>query len=130
MHSKYIELFKEIAKATSISAEQVMDYDKQKDDAKGYEAAETLHKDFIELYDKIRDKNFDGQLAREDFARLLVGTLIIMNQLNDRITALKKAMTGYQTDVMPKLQDIVDNTKTNEEAMAMAEEKFSIKEEN
>lgn len=130
MHSKYIELFKEIANATAISAEQVMDYDKQKDDAKGYEAAETLHKDFIELYDKIRDKNFDGQLAREDFARLLVGALIIMNQLNDRITALKKAMTGYQTDVMPKLQDIVDNTKTNEEAMAMAEEKFSIKEEN
>ena len=130
MHSKYIELFKEIANATAISAEQVMDYDKQKDDAKGYEAAETLHKDFIELYDKIRDKNFDGQLAREDFARLLVGTLIVMNQLNDRITALKKAMTGYQTDVMPKLQDIVDNTKTNEEAMAMAEEKFSIKEEN
>lgn len=130
MHSKYIELFKEIANATAISAEQVMDYDKQKDDAKGYDAAETLHKDFIELYDKIRDKNFDGQLAREDFARLLVGTLIIMNQLNDRITALKKAMTGYQTDVMPKLQDIVDNTKTNEEAMAMAEEKFSIKEEN
>lgn len=130
MHSKYIELFKEIANATAISAEQVMDYDKQKDDAKGYEAAETLHKDFIELYDKIRDKNFDGQLAREDFARLLVGTLIIMNQLNDRITALKKAMTGYQTDVMPKLQDIVDNTKTSEEAMAMAEEKFSIKEEN
>ena len=130
MHSKYIELFKEIANATAISAEQVMDYDKQKDDAKGYEAAETLHKDFIELYDKIRDKNFDGQLAREDFARLLVGTLIIMNQLNDRLTALKKAMTGYQTDVMPKLQDIVDNTKTNEEAMAMAEEKFSIKEEN
>lgn len=130
MHSKYIELFKEIANATAISAEQVMDYDKQKDDAKGYEAAETLHKDFIGLYDKIRDKNFDGQLAREDFARLLVGTLIIMNQLNDRITALKKAMTGYQTDIMPKLQDIVDNTKTNEEAMAMAEEKFSIKEEN
>ena len=130
MHSKYIELFKEIANATAISAEQVMDYDKQKDDAKGYEAAETLHKDFIELYDKIRDKNFDGQLARGDFARLLVGTLIIMNQLNDRITALKKAMVGYQTDVMPKLQDIVDNTKTDEEAMAMAEEKFSIKEEN
>lgn len=130
MHSKYIELFKEIANATAISAEQVMDYDKQKDDAKGYETAETLHKDFIELYDKIRDKDFDGQLAREDFARLLVGTLIIMNQLNDRITALKKAMTGYQTDVMPKLQDIVDNTKTDEEAMTMAEEKFSINEEN
>ena len=130
MDKKYTTLFRDLAQATAATAEQVMDYDKQKDDAKGYEAAETLHKDFIELYDKIRDKNFNGQLAREDFARLLVGTLIIMNQLNDRITALKKAMTGYQTDVMPKLQDIVDNTKTNEEAMAMAEEKFSIKEEN
>lgn len=130
MHSKYIQLFKEIAKATSVSAEQVMDYDKQKDDTKGYEAADTLRQDFNALFDKIGSKDFDGQLTRADFARLLVGVLIIMNQLNDRITALKKAMAGYQTDVMPKLQNIVDNTKTDEEAMAMAEEKFSIKEEN
>ena len=130
MHSKYIQLFKEIAKATSVSAEQVMDYDKQKDDNKGYEAADTLRRDFNVLFDKIGSKDFDGQLTRADFARLLVGVLIIMNQLNDRITALKKAMTGYQTDVMPKLQDIVDNAKTDEEAMAMAEEKFSIKKEN
>ena len=130
MHSKYIQLFKEIAKATSVSAEQVMDYDKQKDDTKGYAAADTLRRDFNVLFDKIGSKDFDGQLTRADFARLLVGVLIIMNQLNDRITALKKAMTGYQTDVMPKLQDIVDHAKSDEEAMTMAEEKFSIKEEN
>ncbi len=130
MHKMYIKLFEEIAKATSVSAEQVMDYNKQKDDTKGYEAAETLHKDFIELYDKIRNKDFNGELTRADFARILVGVLVIMNQLNDKVNTLKKAMTSYQTDVIPKLQDIVDNTKTDEEAMTMAEEKFSIKEEN
>ena len=130
MHDKYITLFKEIVKATTISAEQVMDYDKQKNDEHGYEAADTLHKDFIELYDRMRSENFNGQLTKTDFARILVGTLIVMNQLNDRVNALKKAMAGYQTDVMPKLQEIVDKAKTDEEAMTMAEEKFSIKEEN
>ena len=93
------------------------------------EAAKTLRDDFVKLYDTINDSNFDGNLTRADFARLLVGALIIVNQLHDRAEALKKAIAGYQTDVISKLQDIMDNTKTDEEAMAMAEEKFSIKEE-
>ena len=126
MHSKYIELFKELAKATAVSAEQVMDYDKQKNDEKGLAAAETLRDDFNALYDKIAAKDFDGTLEKADFARLLVGTLIIANQLNDRITALKKALAGYQTDVIPKLQEIVDNATDDVEAMRIAEEQFVI----
>ena len=126
MHNKYIQLFKELAKATAVSAEQVMDYDKQKNDEKGLAAAETLRDDFNALYDKIAAKDFDGILEKADFARLLVGTLIIVNQLNDRITALKKALSGYQTDIIPKLQEIVDNAKDDEEAMKIAEEKFII----
>lgn len=129
MHSKYIDLFKEIARTTSISAEQVMDYDKQKNDDKGYEAAQTLRDDFNVLYDKLRDKDFDGKLEKADFARLLVGVLIIVNQLNDRLNALKKAMSGYQTDVIPKLQEIIDKAESDEDAMKLAEEKFSINEE-
>lgn len=126
MHNKYIQLFKELAKATAVSAEQVMDYDKQKNDEKGLVAAETLRDDFNALYDKIAAKDFNGTLEKADFARLLVGTLIIANQLNDRITALKKALSGYQTDIIPKLQEIVDNAKDDEEAMKIAEEKFII----
>ena len=126
MHNKYIQLFKELAKATAVSAEQVMDYDKQKNDEKGLAAAETLRNDFNALYDKIAAKDFNGTLEKADFARLLVGTLIIANQLNDRIAALKKALSGYQTDIIPKLQEIVDNAKDDEEAMKIAEEKFII----
>ena len=128
MHDKYIELFKELAKSTAISAEQVMDYDKSKNDDQGFKTAQVMRDDFNNLYDKIADKDFNGSLERADFARLLVGALIIANQLNDRITALKKALSGYQTDIIPKLQEIMDQTKTDEEAMKIANEKFNIKE--
>lgn len=130
MHSKYIELFKEIAKSVSISAEQVMDYDKQKNDTEGYDAAQMLRNDFNQLYDKVRNEKFDGKLNKNDFSQLLVGSYIIMSQLQDRINSLKTAMSNYQTDLVPKLQDIIDNGKTDEEVIAIAEEKFSIKEEN
>ena len=126
MHSKYIELFKEIAKATMVSAEQVMEYDKSKNDDKGFEAAQTLRDDFTALYQKIET---NGQLNKADFARLLVGAMIIANQLSDRIAALRKGLSGYQTDVIPKLQDIIDNAKDDEESMKIAEEKFTINEE-
>ena len=126
MHSKYIELFKEIAKATMVSAEQVMEYDKSKNDDKGFEAAQTLRDDFTALYQKIET---NGQLNKADFARLLVGAMIITNQLSDRIAALRKGLSGYQTDVIPKLQDIIDNAKDDEESMKIAEEKFTINEE-
>ena len=128
MHDKYIELFKELAKSTAVSAEQVMDYDKSKNDDQGFKTAQVLRDDFNNLYDKIADKDFTGSLERADFARLLVGALIIANQLNDHITALKKALSGYQTDIIPKLQEIMDQTKTDEEAMKIANEKFNIEE--
>lgn len=129
MHSKYIELFKEIAKTTMVTAEQVMEYDKNKNDNKGYEAAQSLRDDFTTLYEKINSKEFNGQLEKADFARLLVGTLIVANQFSDRISALKKALSGYQADIIPKLQEVVDKAKDNDEAMKIAEEKFNINEE-
>lgn len=128
MDKKYIELFKELAHATEISAEQVYDYDKQKNDEKGAETAELLRNDFQKLYDKIRDESFDGKLERAEYAKLMVGTLIITNQLQERINNLKKALTGYQTDIIPKLQEIVEKSSSDEEAQKIAEEKFTIEE--
>lgn len=125
MDKKYIELFKTLAQATAVSAEQVMDYDKAQGDEKGLQTATTMRDDFQELFDRI---NEDFILSKGDAARLLVGAMIQVNQLQDRINALKKAMTGYQTDVIPKLQEIVDNAENDEMANQMANEKFIIKE--
>jgi thymidine kinase len=50
----------------------------------------------------------------------------LINEMQDRINNLKKAITGYQTDVIPKLQKIVDEAKNDEEVTKMANELFII----
>lgn len=123
MDKKYIILFKDLAQATAASAEQVMDYDKQKGDEKGFETAQMMRNDFQALADSIGE---DYQANKTDIARLLVGAMIQVNQIQDRMNNLKKAMTGYQSDVIPKLQEVLDNAKDDEDAAKLANEKFII----
>lgn len=128
MHKKYIELFKELAHATEIAAEQVMEYDKSKNDDKGYETAKTMRDDYAALYDKIKNETFDGILTKAEYAKILVGCYVTVGNLQDRIQALQKAIAGYQTDLVPKL-DAVIAAESDEQSQAIAEEQFQIKEE-
>lgn len=129
MDKRYVTLFKDLAQATAASAEAVMDYDREKGDEKGLETATTMRDDFQTLTDKINESGEAYSMNKSDAARLLVGAMIQVNQLQDRINNLKKAMTGYQTDVIPKLQEVVD-AENDEAASKIADEKFIIKEEN
>jgi hypothetical protein len=125
MDKSYVTLFKDLAQATAASAETVMDYNRQKDDQKGLETATIMRDDYQALADKIVD-DYEYVITKADAAKLLVGAMIMVNQLQDRITGLKKAMAGYQTDLIPKLQEIVD-ASTEDEARKLAGEKFIIK---
>lgn len=127
MDKKYITLFKELAQATAASAETVMDYDREKGDKKGLNTATIMRDDFQDLVNRIDVTEY--VISKADVAKLLVGAMIMANQLQDRITNLKKALTGYQTDVIPKLQYILDNAKTEDEVIQMADEKFIISQE-
>lgn len=129
MDKKYIQLFKELSHATEISAEQVLEYDRAKGDEQGAAAAETLHKDYIELYEKLANKDFDGVLTKADYARLLVGSYIVANNLQDKIKALQSALAGYQTNLIPKLNNVIQ-AQTDEEAQEIAEKEFKIEETN
>ena len=126
MDKKYITLFKDLAQATAASAEAVMDYDRQKGDEQGLITATTMRNDFQELTNRIDDSYI---INKNDAARLLVGAMIQVNQLQDRINNLKKAMTGYQTDVIPKLQKLID-AQNDEAAQKLAEENFIIESNN
>ena len=108
MDEKYVKLFTELCRTTAVLAEQVMDYDKSKDDEKGFESAKALRDDFERLHDRIDADDFDGNLTKAEYAKLLVGCYIITNQLQDKITILKKSLDGYQTSLIPKLQKILD----------------------
>lgn len=126
MHKKYIELFRNLAQATATSAESVMDYNRKHKDDKGLQTAETMRNDFQELAMKIKNAGENYVPTQPEAARLLVAAMIQVNQMQDKISNLKKAMAGYQTDVIPKLQEIVDNAKTDEQAEKLANEKFII----
>lgn len=123
MDKKYIELFKDLAQATAATAESVMDYDRQKGDEKGLETATIMRDDYQKLVGRIDVAEY--VISKSDAAKFLVAAMIQANQLQDRINNLKKAMTGYQTDVIPKLQAVVD-AENDEAAIKIAEEKFVI----
>ena len=123
MDKKYIDLFRELALSTAVLAEQVMDYDKSKEDDKGFETAKVMRDDYEALYDRLKD---NYQMNKNDALKLLVSIMIQINQVQDKVNALRRAITGYQTDLIPKLQEIVDNAADDEAVAKIAEEKFII----
>ena len=105
MDKKYVTLFKELAQATAATAETVMDYDRAQNDEEGLKTATIMRDDYQALTDAIGE---DYVLNKKDAAKLLVSAMILVNQLQDRINNTRRAITGYQTDIIPKLQKIVD----------------------
>ena len=127
MDKRYVILFKDLAQATAATAEQVMEYESQQNNEKGMTDATTMRNNFQNIADKIVEENYT--MSKIDAANLLIGALIQTNQLQTRIDTLKKAMTGYQTDIIPKLEQIVD-AKEDEDVTKKANELFVIEETN
>ena len=126
MDKKYITLFKELAQATAASAETVMEYDREKGDEKGLETATSMRDDFQALADTIAQEGDSYSLARADVGKLLVAAMIMVNQLQTRMDNLKMSMTGYQSDLIPKLQKILDESKTDDESRELANATFIL----
>ena len=126
MDKKYITLFKDLAQATAVLAEQVMEYDRGKGEEEALKTATIMRNDYQDLADKIKADEYN--MTKSDAAKFLVAAMIQANQLQDKMNNLKKAMTGYQTDLIPKLQELVD-AENDEAVIQLANEKFIIKEE-
>lgn len=125
MDAKYIELFSLIAQTTANLAEQVMNVHKDNNEQKSYETAQTMRDDYLNLIEKIKDDN--NELVKADYARLLVGAIIVTNQLDARIKNEQKALQGYKIDIIPKLDQI--NNADATETLDLANKLFKIEEE-
>lgn len=128
MDSKYITLFRELAASTAVTAERVLEYNHTKEDEKGEETARIMRDDYQALKDKITEAGDDYVTDRNDAAKLAVASVILAKQLQDKIESLKKALAGYQTDIIPKLQAIVDGSTNDEEARKLANETLIVEE--
>jgi hypothetical protein len=126
MDKKYVQLFKELTRATAVASEQVMDYDKSKNDEEGLKAAQRLRDDYENLNQEIVEGGDEWVPDKSQATKLLLASMIQITQLKDKIEALHKAMVGYNTDLVPKLQEIVDTAADDEAAKKMANEKFIL----
>ena len=121
MKKEYQDLFIEMALSAATLAERVMDYDKKKNDDKGYKVAESMRDDYMELYGRLKD---NGVPTYNDYTKLLAAAYMITNNLQDQVTMYQKAINGYRTDTIPKLSRIMDETKNNPEEFENIEEQL------
>ena len=124
MDSKYLELFTLIAQQVANLAEQVMNNHQDKGETKEQEIAQTMRDDYLNLHDKLTTNQ---ELNKADFARILVGAIIVVNQLDVRIKNEQKALDGYKLDIIPKL-DQINNTEYDD-VPALAMKLFTVKQE-
>ena len=127
MDAKYLQLFAELANTSEILAEQVMEKDHQDGNEAGEKTAQFMRDDYRGLKDRVAQG--PDALEKKDYTRLMAGALIVANNIADRIKAYQVAYQGYKTDLLPKLQRILEETKTDEEAKNLAEQLFTIKDE-
>jgi len=125
MDSKYLELFTLITQQVANLAEQVMNDHQDKGETKEQETAQTMRDDYLNLHDKLTSNQ---ELNKADYARVLVGAIIIANQLATRIQNEQKALDGYKLDIIPKL-DQINNTEYDE-VPVLAAKLFTVKEES
>ena len=123
MNQTYIQTFIDMARSSEISAERVMDYNHQKNDEQGEKTAEVMRNDYVALGERLKQHEYI--LTKSDAAKLLVSAYVVKQQLVDNITRIKTAITGYQTDIMPKLNRIINECKTDEDVKKLSEELFS-----
>ena len=130
MDNKYITLFKELAQSAAASAEAVMDYDRKLKDEEGLKTATQMRDDYQDLADKISAAGNDYALTKNDAAKLAAAAMIMVNQLQDRITFYKRSIAGCQTDLIPKLQELLASELADDAFGNLANEKFILENNN
>lgn len=124
MNDKYLVLLKQIAANTQLLAQQAIEIEQKQDNGKGADVANIMLQDFKNLSDKLEIT--PEELNKSDYSKLLVGVLIIINHIKDLIIVQQKTIDNYNQTIVPKLQEIIDTAKTDEEVKELSQKLFKI----
>lgn len=117
MDKTYRKLFHAIAAGAEQIAERVRTLDLDNKDDKGASVALSMRDDYAKLADKL-DGDDEIILMKNDYAKLLVGATIMVNQLEAKIAAETKHVQGYKADIIPKLDQIIKADESEIESLA------------
>lgn len=124
MDKYYLKLFTEIASTVETLAEKTMEVQQ---DEKGLRAAKTMRDNYATLHDTLAAKDFDpASLTKAQYAQLSVGALLCVKQIEAHLENTQKALDGYKLNILPKLNRILNEAKSDEEVKSLAAELFKV----
>jgi len=85
-----------------------------------------MRQDYANLGDKIKSDDFQlDMLVKQDYLKLLAASYMITNNLLDKITSLKKAVSYYKTFLNAKLERVVNESNDEESLKIIVNEVFA-----
>lgn len=127
MHKKYQEVFQALADAATSSAEIALKYEKTKENKQRIDTADEMREKYLALSNKIQAAGKEYIPTKDDITLLLIASIIVSKQLESQMENIKKAIAGYQTDIIPKLQQILNECENDFEVASKLEQMFIIK---
>ena len=124
MNKKYLQLFKELARSLELLAERAIEEEKDNVEENKVKTAILMHENYMNIYNKIHDNKIE-QLTLSDFAHLYIASGVLINQFESKKKSIELALRGYKVDILPKINRILNETKTDSDALALAKELFS-----
>ena len=122
MNEKYKTLFALIAQNMENIAERAMEDDKANNDMQGYKTAKEMRSKYARLHDLLTSKTVEYTPVKNDIIDLYIGANIILQQIKARIQKEHAAVLGYETDLIPKLKQAMENEEEIEKIFTIQEE--------
>ena len=127
MDKAYKKLFAEVANTVSVLAERVMDENYKENNNDALRTSTIMRDDYNTLTDKLKDDSFDtDNLTKSDYAKILVGVMLVINNLVSRVENEQKAIDNYKLQIVPKLQRIINECEQDDQVADLANELFTI----
>lgn len=122
MNEKYKYLLGLIAQNMENVAERAMEDDKAKNDMQAYKTAKEKRSKYARLHDLLTSKTVNYVPVKNDIIDLYIGSNIVLQQLKARIKKEQAAVLGYETDLIPKLKQAMENEDEIEKIFTIQEE--------
>ena len=132
MNKSYQHLFEEMCKTAETLAEQVLEYNMKTNNQEGSETAQHLRDSFGQLADSIEKANKNNQplsFSINQYRMLLAAAYTMRTHLETYMNNVKKAIDGYNIDIIPKLARMVDEGKDEQKIKELEKEIFDFSEE-